>query len=123
MHVKGAALLLHKVWITDRLFGPVYLALAHAQTRNGYEEWAILSDAPTDLHTFDEYGLRLALEENFLDDKSAGFQLESVEIRDADALARLALSWQPPRSIWSVPAPLSLGRAFVLAWTHTGNQA
>ena len=30
-------------------------------------------------------------EENFLDDKSAGFQLESGEIRDAEALARLGL--------------------------------
>jgi hypothetical protein len=91
MPAKGQALFLHKVWITDRQFGPVYLALAQVQTRNGYEEWAILSDDPTDLHTFDEYGLRFDLEENFLDDKSAGFQLEAGEIRDADALARLGL--------------------------------
>jgi hypothetical protein len=91
MPAKGKALFLHKVWITDRRFGPVYLALAHVQTRNGFEEWAILSDDPTDLHTFDEYGLRFDLEENFLDDKSAGFQLESGEIRDSDALARLGL--------------------------------
>jgi hypothetical protein len=91
MPAKGKALFLHKVWLTDRQFGPVHLALAHVQTRNGYEEWAILSDDPTDLHTFDEYGLRFDLEENFLDDKSAGFQLESGEIRDADALARLGL--------------------------------
>jgi hypothetical protein len=61
------------------------------QTQHGYEEWAIVSDDPTDLHTFDEYGLRFDLEENFLDDKSAGFQLESGEIRDAQALSRLAL--------------------------------
>lgn len=91
MPAKGHALFLHKVWSTDRIFGPVHLALAYAKTRNGYEEWAILSDDPTDLHTFDEYGLRFALEENFLDDKSAGFQLESGEIRNADALERLAL--------------------------------
>jgi hypothetical protein len=91
MPARGKALFLHKVWITDRQFGPVYLALAHVQTRNGYEEWAILSDDPTGLHTFDEYGLRFDLEENFLDDKSAGFQLESGEIRDAQALARLGL--------------------------------
>jgi hypothetical protein len=91
MPAKGQALFLHKVWITDRQFGPVHLALAQVQTRNGYEEWAILSDDPTDLHTFDEYGLRFDLEENFLDDKSAGFQLEAGEIRDADALTRLGL--------------------------------
>lgn len=91
MPAKGKALFLHKVWITDRQFGPVHLALAHVQTGNGYEEWAILSDDPTDLCTLDEYGLRFDLEENFLDDKSAGFQLESGEIRDAQALARLGL--------------------------------
>jgi len=91
MPAKGKALFLHKVWITDRRFGPVHLALAHVQTRNGFEEWAILSDDPTDLRTFDEYGLRFDLEENFLDDKSAGFQLESGEIRDADALSRIGL--------------------------------
>lgn len=88
---KGQALFLHKVWITDRQFGPVHLALAHVQTRNGYEEWAILSDDPTSLHTFDEYGLRFDLEENFLDDKSAGFQLESGELRESAALMRLGL--------------------------------
>jgi hypothetical protein len=66
MPAKGGALFLHKVWITERWFGPVYLALAHAQTPNGYEEWAILSDDPTDLHTFDEYGLRFDIEMVFM---------------------------------------------------------
>lgn len=91
MPEKGHALFLHKIWITEKWFGPVYLALGHVKTRNGYEEWAILSDEPTSLKTFDEFGLRFDIEENFLDDKSAGFQLESSEIRDADALSRLAL--------------------------------
>jgi hypothetical protein len=91
MPAKGHALFLHKVWITERWFGPVYLALAHVQTQNGYEEWAILSDEPTGLHTFDEYGLRFDIEEDFLDDKSAGFQLGSSEIRNAGALSRLGL--------------------------------
>jgi len=66
MPAKGKALFLHKVWITDRRFGPVYLALAHVQTRNGFEEWAILSDDPTDLRTFDEYGLRFDPEMVFM---------------------------------------------------------
>jgi hypothetical protein len=35
---KGQALFLHKVWITDRRFSPVYLALSHVQTPNGFEE-------------------------------------------------------------------------------------
>lgn len=91
MPAQGCALFLHKIWMTDRQFGPVHLALAHVQTTHGYEEWIILSDEPTALHTFDEYGLRFDLEENFLDDKSAGFQLESGEIREAEALTRLGL--------------------------------
>lgn len=91
MPAKGQALFLHKVWITDRWFGPVHLALAHVQTPDGFEEWAILSDEPTGLNTLDEFGLRFDIEENFLDDKSAGFQLESSEIRDAAALSRLGL--------------------------------
>ena len=91
MPAKGKALFLHKIWLTDRFFGPVYLALAHVETRNGYQEWAIVSDEPTDLQTFDEYGLRFDLEENFLDDKSAGFQIESSEIRSAAMLSRLGL--------------------------------
>ncbi len=91
MPAQGKALFLHKIWLSDRFFGPVHLALAHVQTSNGYQEWAIVSDEPTNLHTFDVYGLRFDLEENFLDDKSAGFQLETSEIRDASALSRLGL--------------------------------
>jgi hypothetical protein len=82
---------LHKVWITDRDVGPVSLALAHVQTAQGFREWAIVSDEPTDLRTFDEYGLRFDLEENFLDDKSGGFQLDSSEIRNAAMLSCLGL--------------------------------
>lgn len=91
MPTRGGARFLHTVWIGDQRFGPVYLALAHVQTPNGYEGWAIVSDEPTDLHTFDEFGLRFDIEEGFLDDKSAGFQLQASEIRSTDALARLAL--------------------------------
>jgi hypothetical protein len=43
------------------------------------------------LHTFDEYGLCFDLEENFLDDKSAGFQIEPSQIRNAGALSKLGL--------------------------------
>jgi hypothetical protein len=91
MPTKGHALFLHNVWLSEYWFGPVHLALAHVQTENGFEEWAIVSDEPTSLKTFDEYGLRFDVEESFLDDKSAGFQLESSEIRDDKALNRLVL--------------------------------
>jgi hypothetical protein len=91
MPAKGQALFVHKVWITNRKLGPVHLAMAYAKTANGHQDWAIVSDLPTGLHTFDEYALRFDLEESFLDDKSAGFQIESGEVRDAQALTRLGL--------------------------------
>ncbi len=53
--------------------------------------WAILSNEATSLQTFHEYGLRFDIEENFLDDKSNGFNLERSEIRSSTALSRLCL--------------------------------
>jgi len=43
----------------------------------------------------------LNIEENFLDDKSAGFQLESSQIRDAEASLAFVLSWLSLPSISS----------------------
>jgi hypothetical protein len=85
----GRALFLPHVAITAEAFGPVSLALArHSSTG---EHWYIVSDEPTSVQTFAEYGRRFDIEENFLDDKSNGFQLESSLVRDADALTRLCL--------------------------------
>jgi hypothetical protein len=83
----GRALFLQNVAITAEGFGPVSLALAR-HSRTG-EAWSIVSDEPTSVLTFEEYGRRFEIEENFLDDKSNGFQLESSLVRDADALTRL----------------------------------
>ena len=58
---------------------------------NSNERWIVISDEPTSLETFQEYGLRFDIEENFLDDKSNGFQLEASCIRSAPALERLCL--------------------------------
>jgi hypothetical protein len=91
MPAKGQARFFHTVWISQQGFGPVHLALAYVQTPQGYQPWAIVSDEPTDLSTLDEYGGRFDLEENFLDDKSAGFQIESSQIQDEQALSRLGL--------------------------------
>jgi Transposase DDE domain len=85
----GEARFWHHVSITEAHYGPVHLALARC--KNGKEEWFVVSDEPTDLQTFKEYGLRFDIEENFLDDKSNGFQLESSLIRSAKALERLCL--------------------------------
>jgi hypothetical protein len=84
---RGQARFWHNVYITANQFGPVHLALA--KPHGVKEEWLIVSDEPTDVTTFDEYGLRFDIEEGFLDDKSGGFQLESSQIRSAEALERL----------------------------------
>jgi hypothetical protein len=85
----GRALFLHHVRITADHFGPVSLALARQSGNGAY--WYVVSDEPTSVQTFVEYGWRFDIEENFLDDKSNGFQLESSLVRDADALGRLCL--------------------------------
>jgi hypothetical protein len=87
---RGQAHFWHAVYITADQFGPVHLALA--KPHGLQEEWLIVSDQPTDVTTFDEYGLRFEIEESFLDDKSNGFQLESSLIRSAEALSRLCLA-------------------------------
>jgi Transposase DDE domain len=84
---RGQAAFWHRVCITEKRYGPVHLAVA--RHRESHEWWYVLSDEPTDGKTFEEYGLRFDIEENFLDDKSNGFQLESSLIRSAEALARL----------------------------------
>jgi Transposase DDE domain len=85
----GEARFWHHVYITVTHYGPVHLALARCI--DSQEEWLVVSDEPTDLKTFEEYGRRFDIEENFLDDKSNGFQLESSLIRSAKALERLCL--------------------------------
>jgi hypothetical protein len=85
----GRALVLHNGAITTERFGPVSLALARQSSPGEY--WDIVSDEPPSVFTFEEYGRRFDIEENFLDDKSNGFQLESSLVRDADALTRLCL--------------------------------
>ena len=87
---RGQAQLLQNVLLhkTDP-YGPLNLALA-CEGISG-ELWYIVSNEPTTLQTFREYGLRFDIEESFLDDKSNGFELESSQIRNATALSRLCL--------------------------------
>jgi hypothetical protein len=85
--VRGHACCWPRVCITEQRYGPVHLAVARPQ--QGNDIWYVLSDEPTDVSTLEEYGLRFDIEENFLDDKSNGFQLESSLIRSAQALTRL----------------------------------
>ncbi len=68
-------------------YGDVYLAFALDQQSG--ENWMIASDEPTHLQTFAQYRLRFQVEENFLDLKSNGFQLEACRLRDKFALTQL----------------------------------
>jgi predicted RNA binding protein YcfA (HicA-like mRNA interferase family) len=83
----GQALFWQHVAITKQEYGPVHLALGRPIDSKEY--WFVVSDEPTASKTFVEYGRRFDIEENFLDDKSNGFQLESSLIRSAKALERL----------------------------------
>lgn len=83
----GQARFWQEVYLTKQQYGPVHLALARLQGSG--ECWYVVSDEPTEWETFSEYGLRFDIEENFLDDKSNGFQLESSGVRSPQALARL----------------------------------
>ena len=77
----------HAVAMTEHHFGPVHLGVA--RPLGGEEYWYVISDEAAELKMFEEYGLRFDIEENFLDDKSNGFQLEDSMIRSAAALKRL----------------------------------
>lgn len=86
----GEALKLHHVYLhKDQRYGPVHLIVG----RNGVngEFWAIVSDQPTRLQTFAEYGLRFDIEESFLDDQSNGWNMQRSKLRSVAALSRLWL--------------------------------
>lgn len=85
----GYPLFWHNVQITQERFGDVHLALGRPV--GSRDRWVVVSDEPTSLETFQEYGLRFDIEENFLDDKSNGFQLEASLIRSPQALERLCM--------------------------------
>jgi Transposase DDE domain len=85
----GKARFWHHVYMTKQRYGPVHMAMARCHESKEY--WFVVSDELTDVKTFEEYGLRFDIEENFLDDKSNGFQLEASLIRSAAALERLCL--------------------------------
>lgn len=70
----------------------VHLALATPVPEEEDKEidpWYVVSDEPTDVSTLDEYALRFDIEENFLDDKSNGFQVEASKLDDTRAIGRL----------------------------------
>lgn len=87
----GGVHLYSHIWLTEKRYGPLHLVCAHVRTLDGFVLWAVISDEPVSLKTLDEYEQRFCIEEGFLDDKSAGFQLESSQLHDSAALERLLL--------------------------------
>ncbi len=87
----GAVRFFNNVLLSNHRFGPVHLVVAYPRTSDGFKKWVIVSSEPTSLDTLAEYEKRFSIEENFLDDKSNGFQLESSQIEDSMGLSRLCL--------------------------------
>jgi hypothetical protein len=81
---------LHEVSLGEGRYGPIHLALAWSEKPQS-DAWYIASDEPTDEETVVEYGLRMDIEEELLDDKSGGFQLEDTQLEDAASISRLLL--------------------------------
>ena len=80
----------HNVTCTGQHFCPVHVALG--RPTDSLEQWQVVSNEPTSIETFTEYGERFQIEEGFLDDKSDLFALESSRIQDAAGLERLTLT-------------------------------
>lgn len=84
----GEVVLLQEVKLTKtHALDGLHLALARDPLSR--QLWTVVSDEPTTLQTFREYSERFQIEEELLDEKSNGFQLERSEIRSAPALSRL----------------------------------
>ena len=85
---RGEALCFHGIRLyKSQYYGPLHLAFGR-NNRNG-KFWAILSNEPTNLQTFAEYGLRFDIEESFLDDQSNGWNIQKSDIRSVCAFSRL----------------------------------
>ena len=87
---KGHAHFYWDVHVLGENIGPVHVALANPKPANE-EPWYIVSDEVTSVTTLDEYALRFDIEEEFLDNKSNGFQVESSKLDDAKTISRLFL--------------------------------
>lgn len=86
----GQAHFYHNVTIFGTALGPLHLVVAQPADLPT-DPWYIASDELTSQQTLEEYGLRFDIEENFLDDKSGGFQVQTSELQTPEALERLFL--------------------------------
>lgn len=86
----GESVLLQDIALTKTRPLP-NLNLALARDPISRQLWLVVSDELTSLQTFQEYSERFQIEEELLDEKSNGFQLERSEVRSVPALSRLCL--------------------------------
>jgi hypothetical protein len=81
---------LQGVELTDQRYGPVNVAMAW-DGQTDHDPWRIVTDQPAEGQTLTEYALRMGVDLGFLDDKSAGFQLEDSELLLPTRFDRLLL--------------------------------
>jgi hypothetical protein len=81
---------LQGVALTDQRYGPVNVAMAW-DGQATHDPWRIVTDQPAEGQTLTDYALRMGIDLGFLDDKSAGFQLEDSELLLPTRLDRLLL--------------------------------
>lgn len=81
---------LQRVRVTDQRYGPVNVALVW-DGDPAHDPWRVVSDERATLHTLTDYARRMGIDLGFLDDKSAGFQLDDTELRQPQRLDHLLL--------------------------------
>lgn len=84
----GESILLNGVSLT-KLMPLAGLNVALERDPFSAQLWLVATDEPASLQTCQQYSQRFQIEEEILDEKSNGFQLERSEIRDVPALSRL----------------------------------
>jgi hypothetical protein len=95
------------VRLTAERYGPISIAMVWDGACN-HEPWRIASDQHATRNTLAEYALRMGIDLGFLDDKSAGFQLEDTELLSPRRLHHLLLVMA-----WCSLALVSLGTHLV----------
>jgi hypothetical protein len=81
---------LQNVRLTAKRYGPVNIALAWDGDPD-HDPWRIVTDQPAHLQTLTDYALRMGVDLGFLDDKSAGFQVQDTELTSPRRLDHLLL--------------------------------
>jgi hypothetical protein len=98
---------LQRVHLTQQRYGPLNVAMlwdGHPQ----HDPWRIATDQRAGQQTLSDYALRMGIDLGFLDDKSAGFQLEDTRLDSPTRLDHLLLV-----TAWSSLYLVSLGTQLV----------